>query len=65
MADYKGNTCPVCKQKFKEADDIVVCPDCGTPYHANAGKGRCLRDIRQTTPPGLNGPGQRDFRPAG
>jgi uncharacterized Zn finger protein (UPF0148 family) len=30
MADYKGNTCPVCKQKFKEADDIVVCPDCGT-----------------------------------
>ena len=29
MADYKGNTCPVCKQKFKEADDIVVCPDCG------------------------------------
>ena len=31
MADYKGNTCPVCKQKFKEADDIVVCPDCGTP----------------------------------
>ena len=30
MADYKGNTCPVCKQKFKESDDIVVCPDCGT-----------------------------------
>ena len=32
MADYKGNTCPVCKQKFKEADDIVVCPDCGKEF---------------------------------
>ena len=32
MADYKGNTCPVCKQKFKEADDIVVCPDCGKQH---------------------------------
>ena len=38
MADYKGNTCPVCKQKFKEADDIVVCPDCGTPYHRECWK---------------------------
>lgn len=33
MADYKGNTCPVCDTKFKEGDDVVVCPDCGTPYH--------------------------------
>ena len=38
MADYKGNTCPVCKQKFKDADDIVVCPDCGTPYHRECWK---------------------------
>lgn len=33
MADYKGNTCPVCHNLFAEGDDIVVCPDCGTPYH--------------------------------
>lgn len=33
MSNYKGNTCPVCKKKFTDADDIVVCPDCGTPYH--------------------------------
>ena len=44
MADYKGNTCPVCKQKFKEADDIVVCPDCGAPYHRDCYEklGRCI-----------------------
>ncbi len=56
MADYKGNTCPVCKQKFKEADDIVVCQDCGTPYHANVGKRSVFMVHRQTTQPGLNGP---------
>ena len=33
MADYKGNQCPVCHTPFQEGDDIVVCPDCGTPYH--------------------------------
>ena len=33
MALYIGNTCPVCGEKFKDDDDVVVCPDCGTPYH--------------------------------
>lgn len=33
MAQYWGEPCPVCKKKFKEGDDIVVCPECGTPYH--------------------------------
>ena len=26
-------TCPVCNNRFTENDDIVVCPDCGTPHH--------------------------------
>lgn len=30
---YTGETCPVCKLTFAEEDDIVVCPDCGTPHH--------------------------------
>lgn len=30
---YTGETCPVCNQVFQEDDDIVVCPDCGTPHH--------------------------------
>lgn len=33
MANYKGNHCPICNEAFADGDDIVVCPDCGTPYH--------------------------------
>ena len=31
--DYKLVSCPVCKKQFEENDDIVVCPECGTPHH--------------------------------
>ena len=46
MTDYKGNRCPVCEKTFKENDDIVVCPDCGTPYHRECWKkvGACLHE---------------------
>lgn len=30
---YTGLKCPVCGERFKEEDDIVVCPECGAPYH--------------------------------
>ena len=30
---YIGQPCVVCGEAFKEEDDIVVCPDCGTPHH--------------------------------
>lgn len=30
---YTGENCPVCGAVFTEEDDIVVCPDCGTPHH--------------------------------
>ncbi len=30
---YTGNICPGCGQPFTDNDDIVVCPDCGTPQH--------------------------------
>lgn len=33
MSKYTGNTCPVCHKTFRPDDDIVVCPECGTPYH--------------------------------
>ncbi len=33
MANYKGFKCIVCDRDFEETDDIVVCPECGTPYH--------------------------------
>ncbi len=31
--DYIGNKCPVCDRYFHIDDDIVVCPECGTPSH--------------------------------
>ena len=31
--DYIGNKCPVCEKYFHADDDIVVCPECGTPHH--------------------------------
>lgn len=45
MADrYFNEICPVCKDPFKEGDDIVVCPDCGAPYHRDcyAENGQCV-----------------------
>ena len=31
--EFKGLKCPVCEKPFEDGDDIVVCPDCGTPHH--------------------------------
>lgn len=31
--NYKKTKCEVCKEDFKDKDDIVVCPKCGAPYH--------------------------------
>lgn len=33
MIDYIGLKCPVCGKPFAAHDDIVVCPECGAPYH--------------------------------
>ena len=30
---YRGQHCPICGKEFCDGDDIVVCPECGTPYH--------------------------------
>lgn len=44
MTKYQGCKCPVCQQNFTEQDTIVVCPDCGTPYHPECWKkhGECV-----------------------
>lgn len=31
--NYQGVPCPICGKELSEKDDIVVCPDCGAPYH--------------------------------
>lgn len=42
--DYRGIKCPVCGKFFTEHDDIVVCPECGAPYHRACyeAEGHCI-----------------------
>lgn len=42
--DYLGKKCPVCSCRFHDDDDIVVCPECGAPYHRQCymSKGSCI-----------------------
>lgn len=44
MLDYTGIKCPVCGEAFTENDDVVVCPECGAPYHRHCynEKGECI-----------------------
>lgn len=46
MSIYIGKKCIVCEQAFKKDDEIVVCPDCGTPYHKECYKkeGKCINN---------------------
>lgn len=46
MIDFIGLKCPVCGVEFKEGDDIVVCPQCGAPYHRDCytQAGQCIFD---------------------
>ncbi|MBQ3919840.1 MAG: hypothetical protein II695_09210, partial [Oscillospiraceae bacterium] len=30
---YTGHKCMVCGKVFTDDDDVVVCVECGTPYH--------------------------------
>lgn len=42
--NYVGMKCPVCGKAFTAEDDIVVCPECGAPYHraCYAKAGKCI-----------------------
>ncbi len=31
--EFYGKRCPVCRNRFREGDNVVVCPVCGTPHH--------------------------------
>lgn len=44
MFDYTGYDCKSCGKSFTADDDIVVCPECGTPYHRDCYKkeGKCI-----------------------
>ncbi|MDR0222067.1 MAG: hypothetical protein LBI38_00815 [Oscillospiraceae bacterium] len=37
---FKGEQCPVCSKRFSDSDDVVVCPECGTPHHRSCHRER-------------------------
>lgn len=41
---YTGNVCAGCNQLMNDEDDIVVCPECGTPQHRECydKEGKCV-----------------------
>jgi hypothetical protein len=46
MADYSGSLCIACGKPFGDDEDIVVCPECGTPYHRECYRkaGKCINE---------------------
>ena len=44
--DYIGHKCPVCQKYFHADDDVVVCPECGTPHHRECYEdlGHCMNE---------------------
>lgn len=49
--DYIGEKCPVCGKEFTTDDDIVVCPECGTPHHraCYAAENKCANSEYHST----------------
>ncbi len=43
---YTGEKCFSCGEPFDDSSDVVVCPDCGTPYHRDCYKqnGHCINN---------------------
>lgn len=60
MTNYVGMKCPVCGKTFTAEDDIVVCPQCGAPYHREcyAKVGECVFKDRHGTPNAWSPPAQ-------
>lgn len=59
MALYENNSCPVCGKQFQPGDDIVTCPECGTPHHR-----ACYRELGHCAHQALHGDGYT-FTPGG
>ncbi len=48
--DYFGYKCQVCDNEFVKGDDIVVCPECGTPHHRECynNLGHCINESKHS-----------------
>lgn len=46
--EFTQYKCPVCKKQFEAGDDVVVCPECGTPHHRECYEqsGHCIFESR-------------------
>lgn len=49
--NYIGEKCPVCHKDFTGDDDVVVCPECGSPHHRECYKleNKCAYEDRHGT----------------
>lgn len=56
--NYTGLKCSVCGKVFTADDDVVVCPQCGAPYHRACyeKEGKCIYAERHGTPNAWNAP---------
>ena len=45
MSKFIGEICQYCHKELTENDDVVVCPECGSPYHRECYSicGQCVR----------------------
>lgn len=52
MPNYLEQECPICHRPFQKDDDVVVCPECGAPYHRNCwqSSGQCIFRDKHGTP---------------
>ncbi len=57
---YTNFKCSVCKKTFNEDDDVVVCPECGTPHHRECyiENGKCFNEDKH----GENEPIEVEFK---
>jgi hypothetical protein len=64
---YTGIECPVCNKPFAEGDDIVVCPECGAPYHRECyhAEGHCIFSEKHSKGESWNPPSGREVPPEG
>ena len=49
--DWKKYFCPICGIDFTDDDDVVVCPECGTPHHRECWikTGHCANEVLHGT----------------
>ncbi len=60
MSDYSQRECVYCHKPLSEHDDVVVCPDCGAPYHRACYEkaGKCVLSSRHGAGFAYQAPGE-------